>query len=301
MHCSIFAVSFDEKIIVLFRYIAVHADGTPLQVNLALSEEKLANGDLAFIGLLTPAGVSLEIDDICLFVFTVNFVFRNVVKHGVAKTNETVLQSMRKMINSMTVPGMIINEKGSIQAFNKGAEEVFLIIIIMFIIWIDIFVCDRSQLLGYALIEVVGRNVNMLMNDQDAAKHDEYLANYLTTGQAKVIGKERVLMAKHKSGQALEIQLSVTEQTDTNGKKVLFCLSTRSEKHNEVLLITIKLYNETRQIFIGMMHQSKAALEKARKTRKQKKESSSGKEGSKSNKSDSSSGAGDAAPAPEKK
>ena len=100
---------------------------------------------------------------------------------------------------------------GVIQAFNKGAEE----------------------LLGYALIDVVGRNVTMLMNDGDAVKHDEYLANYLKTGIAKVIGKERVLQAKHKvrvfcratrvnrsvcavaqNGSAIEIQLSVTEQVD---------------------------------------------------------------------------------------
>lgn len=190
------------------------------------------------------------------------------------------------MINSMTVPGIIINDKGVIQAFNKSAEE----------------------LLGYALIEVVGRNVNMLMNDQDAAKHEEYLASYLTTGQAKVIGKERVLMAKHKSGQAIEIQLSVTEQSD-NGKKVitlfLLCLV--------LLIINIVIYfSFFSQLFVGMMHQSSAALEKARKTRKLKKESSKSsptKSGASSSSGGGGTGAGTsggssvsgAAPAPEKK
>jgi len=177
----------------------VHADGSPLQLNLALSEEKLGNGDTAFVGLLTPA-----------------------VKHGGTKgVQETALQSMRKLINSMTVPGVIINEKGIVQAFNKGAED----------------------LLGYMLIDVVGRNVSMLMNDADSAKHDEYLATYLRTGQVKVIGKERVLQAKHKNGTLVDIQLSVTEQTD-GGKK----------------------------LWTGMMHSSKAQLDKEKKKRAMKKE-----------------------------
>jgi hypothetical protein len=34
---------------------ALHTDGSTLQLNLALSEEKMSNGDVAFVGLLTPA------------------------------------------------------------------------------------------------------------------------------------------------------------------------------------------------------------------------------------------------------
>ena len=133
----------------------------------------------------------------------------------------------RRLINSMTVPGVVINEQGIIQAFNRTAEK----------------------LLGYALIDCVGRNVSMLMNDDDAPKHDGYLNNYLTTGEEKVIGKERVVLAKHKSGKLIKVQLSVTVAEDENGKK----------------------------LFTGMMHRTKSdnAASKAKRKKKTKVKSSS--------------------------
>lgn len=36
------------------------------------------------------------------------------------------------------------------------------------------------------MTEVLGKNVKMLMDPQHASRHDEYIANYLKTGVAKV-------------------------------------------------------------------------------------------------------------------
>jgi len=154
---------------------ALHADGSQLQVNLSLSEKQNKEGETIFIGLLSSVKAS--------------------VKSG---KSSSVLQMTRRLINSMTVPGIVINDQGIIQAFNRSAEK----------------------MLGFALIDVVGRNVNMLMNDDDAPKHDDYLQHYLTTGEERVIGKERIVQAKHKSGKLIKVQLSVTVAEDEDGKKI---------------------------------------------------------------------------------
>lgn len=73
------------------------------------------------------------------------------------------------LLENILDTAIVINEKGSIQYFNKRAEAFF----------------------GYNRSETLGRNVKMLMPSPFADEHDTYLTNYLTTGQAKV----RVLLS----------------------------------------------------------------------------------------------------------
>ena len=71
-------------------------------------------------------------------------------------------------IINTTVDGIIlIDARGRIETFNRGAERLF----------------------GYPESEVIGRNVSMLMPSPYHEEHDEYLNRYLTTGQARIIGK----------------------------------------------------------------------------------------------------------------
>jgi PAS domain S-box-containing protein len=88
------------------------------------------------------------------------------------------------------VEGIItIDHRGLIEAVNPAAEKIF----------------------GYAAAELVGRNVSLLMPPPHREAHDGYLANYLATGQARIIGIGREVSGLRKDGSVFPLDLSVSE------------------------------------------------------------------------------------------
>ena len=68
-----------------------------------------------------------------------------------------------------------------------------------------------KSLLGYSEDELIGRNVSILMPTPYANAHDHYLEHYLETRQAQIIGRPRELPARHKTGDTVHIELTLTE------------------------------------------------------------------------------------------
>jgi PAS domain S-box-containing protein len=81
-----------------------------------------------------------------------------------------------------------INAQGIIESVNPEAERLF----------------------GYVHDELIGKNVKVLMTATDSERHDEYLARYLRTGEARIIGIGREVTGR-KDGSTFPLFLSIGE------------------------------------------------------------------------------------------
>ena len=96
----------------------------------------------------------------------------------------------RKAILEATTNGIItINENGAIVTFNPAAERIF----------------------GYSAEKAIGNDVNILIPDEHAKKHDWYIRSYLETGIKKVIGKTIETEGKRNNGELFPIEIGISE------------------------------------------------------------------------------------------
>ena len=68
-----------------------------------------------------------------------------------------------------------------------------------------------EPLLGYRPEELVGRNISCLMASPLREHHDDYIARYLQTGERHIVGSSREVSGRHKDGQPIALELSVSE------------------------------------------------------------------------------------------
>ena len=102
----------------------------------------------------------------------------------------TTLQLHLASILASVPDGMVvIDESGKIMAFSRAAEELF----------------------GFTAAEVIGKPVNILMAGRDKVNHDNYIGNYLRTGERQIIGKGRVVIASRADGTLFPIDLKIGE------------------------------------------------------------------------------------------
>ncbi|HEB79124.1 MAG TPA: EAL domain-containing protein [Rhodospirillales bacterium] len=149
-------------------------------------------------------------------------------------------ERLRNIMETVADGIITIDETGVIESSNPAAETIF----------------------GYSPGELVGKKINILMPEPHSSQHDAYLATYLKTGAAKVIGMGREAEGLSKYGNAIPLEISITEHI--RGKRRFFIGVVRDiteRKRNEERL----RYLATRDPLTGLPNRNlfRERLEKA--------------------------------------
>jgi two-component system sensor kinase FixL len=73
-------------------------------------------------------------------------------------------------------------------------------------------------LFGYKESGVAGKNVSMLMPQPYRGEHDRYMHRYLTTGEKRIIGIDRVVTGQREDGSTFPMKLEVGEMRSGEGR-----------------------------------------------------------------------------------
>ncbi|KOR33151.1 hypothetical protein TI05_02755 [Achromatium sp. WMS3] len=68
-----------------------------------------------------------------------------------------------------------------------------------------------ERIFGYKAAEVLGKNVNILMPEPFRSKHNQYVTQYIKTGETKVIGRGREVIGLRQNGENFPMWLAVDE------------------------------------------------------------------------------------------
>ncbi len=90
---------------------------------------------------------------------------------------------------------VVADETGVIESLNPAAERIF----------------------GFSSEDAAGQKVTLFQPESFQSEHDQYIRNYLETGQAKIIGIGRKVKGKSKNGRTFPMELAVTEMR-VNGR-----------------------------------------------------------------------------------
>ena len=143
--------------------------------------------------LKTKAGARFQVEFVsntydCEGIKVIQCNIRNITERKRVEELRQNEARMRAMFDT-AVDGIItISERGIIERFNPAAERMF----------------------GYSVAEVVEKNVSMLMPAPYHEAHDGYLANYMQTGEKKIIGSSREVVGLRKDGTTFPMDLAVS-------------------------------------------------------------------------------------------
>lgn len=102
---------------------------------------------------------------------------------------------LRSILDTVPDATVVIDSRGIISSFSAAAVRQF----------------------GYSETEAIGKNVHMLMPEPYHREHDGYLNRYLSTGEKRIIGIDRVVVGRRKDGSTFPMKLTVGEMKSPDG------------------------------------------------------------------------------------
>jgi len=121
-------------------------------------------------------------------------------------------ERVRTIVDSVVDGIITIDARGIIQTVNRSAIDIF----------------------GYSAGEMVGNNVRMLMPEPFRSGHDGYLANYLRTGKAKIIGIGREVEGLRRNGETFPMDLAVSDLKVSGGERMFVGITRDITERKEV-------------------------------------------------------------------
>ncbi len=101
-------------------------------------------------------------------------------------------QRLEAILNTANDAIITFDENGIIDTFNKAATRIF----------------------GYSSQQIVGKNVDVLVDDATAHEYESYIKNYVITGKGRIDGPRQALgreiVGKHRDGHQLPLGLSIS-------------------------------------------------------------------------------------------
>ena len=134
-----------------------------------------------------------------------------------------------------------IDEHGTCESANQAVEKMF----------------------GYDASEILGKNVSMLMPTPYSEAHDSYIANYLRTGEKKIIGIGRDVVGRRRDGSEFPLHLSVSEVRLGDRRIFTGFLQDLSErKEYEARLVQSERLAAVGEAIASVAHESRNLLQK---------------------------------------
>jgi PAS domain S-box-containing protein len=123
-----------------------------------------------------------------LAIFIASTIFSRITR-PIAQQIERQAETFRAVVDTTRESIILIDVKGIIQFVNPSAESLF----------------------RYAMGELIGKDVTLLMPSTHRAAHSHYIDQYLSSGVGKIIGTGRQLLGVRKDGSHFPMHLSIAD------------------------------------------------------------------------------------------
>jgi len=111
-------------------------------------------------------------------------------------------ERMRQVMDNAVDVILLVNEKGIVESVNHASDRIF----------------------GYTPDEVIGRDVIMLMGEEEALRHAAFMQRHIRNDEPLLVNLAREMQGRHKDGRVLPLEVSSSEFRTGDGRRMFIGL-----------------------------------------------------------------------------